>query len=140
MKVEAYRNLHNGKYSVKALEGPNKGRVILHCDHVELGNVEFKVSQAGRARVLKERKKYVHATVRGTLGKFTGTQPKPFEHGPVKQGDYSVETPAEEMGAFTYNPFKFSSFVDAQTHEQLIDTSEAILSTKTGTKYNKGSI
>ena len=140
MKVEAYRNLHNGKYSVKAMEGPNKGRVVLHCDYLELGDVKFVVSQSGRNRVLKERKKYVHATVRGTLGKFTGKQPKPFEHGHVVQGDYFVEAIAEEMDAFTYNPFKFTTFVDAETHEPLANASEAILSTKTGTKYSKGSI
>ena len=140
MKVEAYRNLHNGKYSVKALEGPNKGRVVLHCDYLELGNVEFKVSQSGRNRVLRERKKYVHATVRGTLGRFTGTQPKPFEHGTVTQGDYFVEAMPEDMVAFTYNPFKFSSFVDAETHEPLANASEAILSNKTGTTYSKDAI
>ena len=65
MIVDVYFNLHRKLYSIRACEGPNKGRVIAHRHTVTLIDPTFKVSQAGRARVLKERKKNVHATVRG---------------------------------------------------------------------------
>jgi hypothetical protein len=56
-KVFAYRNLHRQCWSVKALEGPLKGRVIYHANDLTLGWCDFKVSQAGRQRVLREQKR-----------------------------------------------------------------------------------
>ena len=138
MKVEVYRNLRNGKYSVRSLQGSAKGRVVLHCEYVELLDVDFKVSQAGRARVLRERKKYVHATVRGTLGRFLGVQPKPDEHERVEQGwavadDIARFNKGSTWVPFTYNPFKFSSFVRSDTEEPMTRAPAAILSTTSGT-------
>ena len=63
MKVFVYYNLHRKVWSVKALEGENKGRVIAHRDMVVLRNPEGKVSQAGRKRVLQEQRKNVHAGI-----------------------------------------------------------------------------
>lgn len=57
-----YRNLANGCWSVKV-----SGLVALHADTVLLRNAEFVVSEAGRQRVLKERRKNVHAGVRGEV-------------------------------------------------------------------------
>lgn len=122
MRVEVYRNLHNGKYSIRALEGPNRGLVVAHADEVWLDLPEFKVSQAGRERVLRERKKYVHAVVRGTLANWTGRETNPYKHGPLPVGDHSDcmgrvhhEQDAENMQRegfdFTYNPYRFASFV-----------------------------
>jgi hypothetical protein len=48
MKVFVYFNLHRKCWSVKALEGPSKGRVIQHTDDIILSNCTFKVSEAGR--------------------------------------------------------------------------------------------
>lgn len=67
MKVKVYRNLHKNCYSVVALEGENKGRVIAHEQIVLLEDASFKVSQKGRERVIRERRKNVHAYVKGTL-------------------------------------------------------------------------
>ena len=133
MEVEVYRNLRNGKYSVRSLQGRDKGRVVLHCDYVQLLGVDFKVSQAGRDRVLRERKKYVHATVRGTLGKFVGVQPKPNEHETVLQGDDIGSFNLSKWVPFTYNPFKFSSFVKSETEKPIDKAHAAILSTLSGT-------
>ena len=65
MKVFVYFNLHKKVWSVKALEGPNKGKVIEHTTNINIANAKFKVSEAGRQRVLKEKKKNVHAGVTG---------------------------------------------------------------------------
>lgn len=69
MRVFVYWNLHKGQWSVRALEGPNKGRVIEHADSVCLSNARPRVSEAGRRRVLRERRKNVHAGVVGTLAR-----------------------------------------------------------------------
>ncbi len=61
MRVYVYFNLHRKCFSIKALEGAMKGRVIAHRDNVLLFHTTFKVSQAGRERVIREKRKNVHA-------------------------------------------------------------------------------
>lgn len=85
MKVECYWNLHRKCISVR-----HKGRVIAHPPRIVLDDVKFVVSQAGRARVLKEKRKNVHAFVRGTISPFAD----------LFEGE-----------AVTYNPYKYNSFV-----------------------------
>lgn len=97
MKVFVYWNLHKHCWSVKALEGENKGRVIRHASQVTLYNCTFKVSEAGRKRVLREQCKNVHAGVVGHLECDSDTEA-------LRSSDiYSVRV--------TYNPYKYSSFV-----------------------------
>ena len=67
MKVFVYYNLHKKLWSVKALEGPQKGRVITRSWYVTLLDAKPRVSQAGRNRVLREKRKNVHAGLVGTL-------------------------------------------------------------------------
>ena len=97
-KVFAYRNLHRQCWSVKALEGPLKGRVIYHANDLTLGWCDFKVSQAGRQRVLREQKKNVHA---GVVGYLT-------DCGEIATDGIDLDVP------ITYNPYKYDSFVDAR--------------------------
>ena len=74
MRVFVYYNLHKKTFSVKALDGSRKGRVVYHADEVLLSDCQFKVSEPGRQRVLSERRKNVHAGVVGTLEATTGEQ------------------------------------------------------------------
>jgi len=53
-----YRNLHTGGYSI---QDTKTGLVIAHRDEVALTDVVFVVRHAGRAKVLRERRKNVHA-------------------------------------------------------------------------------
>ena len=48
MKVFVYWNLHKKVWSVKALQGLQKGRVVAHRNDVMIENAEFRVSEAGR--------------------------------------------------------------------------------------------
>ena len=64
MKVMIYRNLTKGCWSVKNL---STNKVVMHMDELFLTDCEFRVSESGRQRVIRERKKYVHAGVRGIL-------------------------------------------------------------------------
>ena len=65
--VSVYRNLHNRHvgYSVKHAGKVRSQRGGFHI--VQLRDVSFKVSEAGRQRVLREKKKYVHAYAVGEL-------------------------------------------------------------------------
>lgn len=60
--VEIYRNLNKLGviYSIR-----QNGLVIGHSDKLFLKDCEFIVSEAGRQRVLKEKKKNIHAFIRG---------------------------------------------------------------------------
>lgn len=98
LRVFVYYNLHKHMWSVKALEGEHKGRVIAHRDWVILQNCRFKVSQAGRQRVLREKRKNVHAGIVGTAPKSILTAIK---------SDYMVG----DGVPVTYNPYKYDSFV-----------------------------
>lgn len=92
MRVAVYFNLHRRLFSVKALEGPDKGRVIAHRDFVTLTDVTFRVREGGRQRVIREGRKNVHAFVIGTLG-------------------YSAEA-WQAPAAVRYNPYRSGTFVD----------------------------
>lgn len=111
MRVFVYYNLHKKIFSVKALEGSSKGKVISHSNDLVLENIEFKVSQAGRARVLREKQKNVHAGVSGTWR----------EHDRYD----AVYNPS--MVAITYNPYKYSSFVLKDNEEPIFNAKLAVL-------------
>ena len=115
MKVFVYFNLHKKMFSIKALEGVNKGRVIGHADAVVLDDVTFKVSEAGRQRVLRERKKNVHAGVVGQLN---------------AQGIRLISAAVSLATNVTYNPYKYQSFVDAVTLEPVMNADKALLVNK----------
>lgn len=91
MRVFVYWNLHKGLWSVKALEGPQKGRVVAREPYVAIYNASPKVSEAGRQRVLMEKRKNVHAGVVGTLAHFDKAY-------------------TQDLDAVTYNPYKGPSF------------------------------
>jgi len=109
MKVFIYFNLHRKCFSVKALEGAKKGLVVAHVSDAIVYNPTFKVSEAGRQRVLRERKKNVHA---GVVGQW-------FE------GEFNAKRCAELMEytgrAVTYNPYRFDSFVYKNTETPIND-------------------
>ena len=97
MRVFVYYNLHKKVWSIKALEGEQKGRVIRHAATLTLSDCTFKVSEAGRQRVLRERRKNVHAGVVGHLV------------------DPTVMT--DEAIAVTYNPYLYDSFVVSESKQ-----------------------
>ena len=139
MKVDVYRNLHNGMYSIKSREAGTRGLVIAHADRVWLNDVEFIVSEAGRNRVLREKKKYVHAFVRGTLSSFFGMV-RDVDVDLSKVGEWTHMEPnyVDMLGLgynFTYNPYAYSTFIDRDTEQALRWADSAFLSTKHGTKY-----
>ena len=110
MRVFVYYNLHKHLWSVKALEGENKGRVIAHRKTVWLTDAKPKVSQAGRLRVLKEKRKNVHA---GIVGQW-------------RDGDM----PLVSKGCWvpvTYNPYKYETFVYVYNGCEWLGSDNALL-------------
>lgn len=88
-KVYVYYNLHKKLWSIKCWKTK---LVIAHKHKVVLNDCTFKVSQAGRRRVIKEQRKNVHAGILGTI----------------------IEAQDENMELFrevTYNPYKYTNFV-----------------------------
>lgn len=111
MKVFAYYNLHRKLWSLKALEGQYKGKVIAHSLSVILENCTFKVSEAGRQRVLRERKKNVHAGVIGDVVHL-------HFGADIRYGDADFvryvtvqDSNNYPMTYVGYNPYKYSTFV-----------------------------
>ena len=64
MIVKCYWNLHRKCWSVADVK---TRKVIKHLQELSLFDCTFKVSEAGRQRVLRERRKNVHAFVIGRL-------------------------------------------------------------------------
>jgi hypothetical protein len=107
MKVKVYFNLHNHKWSIKS-----NGKVLGHADQVTMINVKPSVSQAGRQRVLAEKRKNVHAYL---VGDLVGTS----EFTPFRGRDIS-QSAKKNMAFFaqdeiTYNPYKYDRFVQKDT-------------------------
>jgi hypothetical protein len=64
MKVRVYYNLHKKRLSVQEKVN-GVWKVRRHVDAIHLKNVSFKVSEAGRQRVLQQKRKNVHAFIIG---------------------------------------------------------------------------
>lgn len=88
-RVKVYRNLHKDTYSIA---DATSGKVLGHADAITLKTASLKVSEAGRQRVLRERKKNVHAFVIGNIVSLSG------------------DKQAQRHEAY-YNPYKTAQFV-----------------------------
>ena len=106
-KIEVYRNLHKDCWSVR-----QKGIVRFHCNVISLQDCEFVVQPAGHKKVLREKRKNVHAFVRGYIWNEK------------ELGDYDAQFCWDDI---YYNPYKASTFVDwedkAVVHAYFVDLS-----------------
>jgi len=120
--IKAYRNITTGKIS---LLNKATGLVVGHCDSVELIKhcsqpaVEAVVNESGRLRVVREKKKYVHAFMVGAISAVEG-----FKSYKGRGFTYSLDEPhhfATQMLEVIYNPYKMTFFTDKRTHMKLND-------------------
>lgn len=118
MRVFVYKNLHRDCYSVR---DESTKRVSLHAVFVYMEDATLSVGKKGRERVLKERRKNVHAGIRGTLMGYG----KAVQFGPP-----------EGWVPVTYDPYKYDSFVVKET-EAPVSKAEAVWLTPNGV-YVKG--
>ena len=62
MRVQVYFNLHKRLFSVVDM---STGRVVEHTDQIVIDSPAFVVQKAGHERAVRERRRNVHAYVRG---------------------------------------------------------------------------
>ena len=94
-KVFVYKNLHKDCWSVK-----QDGLVKAHTKSINLWDCSFRVNAKGRAKVLEEKRKNVHAGIVGYIDE---------------------NEMAMTFGtAVTYNPYKYSTFVEKDTEDPVI--------------------
>jgi len=105
MKVFVYFNLHKKVWSVRDVK---TRKVIMHTKYVMLSKAKGKVSEAGRQRVLKEKKKNVHAGIEGFLISYDNKFFKDVHYNPNNQ--------------LTYNPYKYNTFVWKRNEQPFIDS------------------
>ena len=108
-KVMVYYNLHKHTFSIS-----RNGRVIAHADYVKLTDVEFRVRQGGREKVVREKIKNVHSFVIGTLEDYCKF---PCDNLPSEPNSNIV----------TYNPYKYNSYVMKDTEEPIYSAGEVEL-------------
>jgi len=117
-KVRVYRNLHKDCWSVRDFDSKseNYNRVVGRVQEIALEEVKFVVSQAGREKVLKEKRKNVHAFVQGS---------------PRLTVDLSGSlSEAHIKKVVTYNPYegpKFSFEMDLDTEVSVDGADFAVL-------------
>lgn len=124
LKVFVYRNLNKKCWSIESRG--NKGIpdvVIAHADRLVLFDCEYKVSQAGRKRVLEQRRKNVHAGVQGNLHWYMhDNEPKE----PSLFFSWFVQRAVEAKDAatveVTYDPYKYETFINLETNKPIMNS------------------
>lgn len=107
LPVRVFKNLKHGCYSIM-----QRGVIRASAKQVRLCDVEFRVRESGRQRMLREKRKNVHAFAVGRLVDYVHP---------------SDERELERMpgrGAF-YDPYRFPSFVDRETNAPVLRVSAA---------------
>jgi hypothetical protein len=108
-----YCNIKRGVLSVKALEGADKGRVVAHVERLLMKDVEFRVSQAGRERVVKTQRKSVHAGAVGEIEALWGaTLRGEIANSTIKGIGVGRPFTAFDGPQLYYNPHKTKTFVE----------------------------
>jgi len=108
-----YRNLHKpGCFSVK-----HRGKVILTSKDILAFDVEFRVSEAGRKRVIEEKRKNVHAYA--VTDRFYTYQDD------ISNSVFEQYVSGKKKKEITYNPYTMNSFSwneDKKKIKGLVDT------------------
>lgn len=110
-RVEAYYNLHKLCLSYRLMGGR-----VQHTEALRLYGVTFAVQPAGHARVLREKRKTVHAFIRG---EFVAADPEMY----APRGDGFV--------VVRYNPYERDCFYRTDTGARVVAAKEVIVIGKT---------
>jgi len=113
MSVDIYFNLHKKVFSVR-----KKGKVIYHAIAVSVLDPKFVVQPSGRAKVLRDKVKNVHAFVR--THSIWVTWPKD-----IKDDWYCEKVFEKER--IKYNPYMADTFVSCDTGDAIHEAKHAWL-------------
>lgn len=109
-RVKVYRNL---TYKCWTICDAKDGKLYCHADSIDLRNCKFRVQPAGRARVLKEKQKNVHAYVVGKFHDINFDKAQYFPYG-------------YKFAQAFYNPYKVETFVDFHSGEELKEAARVV--------------
>ena len=132
MRVRVFRNLTRRCLSMQA-RTPTGWRTIAHADSVALRDVAFRVSEAGRQRVLATGRKTVHAWAEGELTEWTGNV---REESMATLPARAPGSPGPLSTPVTYNPRRFRTFVVRHSDAPVIQARQAVLSVHHGVTIN----
>lgn len=106
--VRVYKNLNNGMISIQ-----QNGKVVCHTDHVTLSNVFFKVSEASRQRVIRDKQRNVHAFICGMVVNFESqaitTNKRDISYNPYKMPYFYRKSDLSEVKPSSKNMLYCSS-------------------------------
>ena len=102
-KIEIYFNLHKKTWSVR-----QGGKVVQHTNFICVRDPQYVVRKTGKEKVRREKRKNVHAFVRGYVENRLPTFPK-------------------KNMFVTYNPYKNDSFVERNTNDSICSSPFAAL-------------
>lgn len=105
-------------------KGENYGLVKAHAEVVHLFNVLPKVSEAGRERVRREKKKNVHAGLLGDVKAYS-LHKDSIDH--YYRYNVNNRNSSPVWREITYNPYKHNGFVFKDTGEDYKGSSEALM-------------
>lgn len=106
MKVQVYKNLNRGDWSVRV-----GGKVIAPLREVTLAKVTFHVSEKARRRVIANQCREVHAWA---IGEIVASQP------------------IGERIAITYNPYRAGTFTERVSGEPVTSAAHVYFSVSEG--------
>ena len=112
-KVFVYKNLHKDCWSIK-----QDGLVKAHTHDLSLFDCSFRVNAKGRKRVLKEKRKNVHAGISGYIDLPLGIFLLP------------PQQPRSNIKLAKYNPYKYSTFVRVDDDTKPVLWSSSVRMTK----------
>ena len=114
-RVETYYNLHK-----QCLSYRQPGERVRHARAMVLNNVKFAVQPAGRARVLTDRRKNVHAFVRGDMVWVAGLNDQ--------LDDYTRTNMARQRyPRITYNPYHYESVIKLGSAEPIYSATQVVI-------------
>ena len=109
-RVKVYRNLTFDCWSICDAKD---GKLYCHADSVDLRDCKFRVQPAGRAKVLEQKRKNVHAYVVGKFHDINFDKAQYFPYG-------------YKFAQAFYNPYKVETFVDFHSGEALEEAARVV--------------
>jgi len=102
--VDVYRNLNKPSFfSIRQVKNELKGKVSGYANIIVMENPLIKISETSRLRVLRDKRKNVHAFIRGRL-----------------HSAYSGSIQLNTLQSITYNPYKMGSFYFCENNEEVV--------------------
>jgi len=107
-RVYVYFNLHKKVWSVR-----QSGKIVEHTKYIMIEDARFLVGQAGRKKVIEEKRKNVHAGISGYVVDRVPNVP-----------DFCTTV--------SYNPYKNETFINFATERSILWAPHAILEVRNG--------